>query len=139
MTPYQVSLIGEMELPRDRRSPRAARAAVGAWLGEDHPAGYNARLVVSELVTNSVLYADGSSAVRLRLYDFGRHIRVEVEDSGIRCAIPLLGVPQSDVENPAKEGGRGLFIVESVSDCWGIEILRDPAGCIVWSHIPLQE
>ncbi|GAA4206681.1 hypothetical protein GCM10022252_69200 [Streptosporangium oxazolinicum] len=140
-TPFQVSLIGEIELPCEHESPGTARTVVNEWLGKNHPASFNVRLVVSELVTNSVRYASlyTSKGIGLRLYDVGEAVRVEVQDSGAKHAYPKLDAPQSDIENSVREGGRGLFIVEKYSVLWGVTFIQNPLGCIVWAEVPLQE
>ncbi|MEV8630595.1 ATP-binding protein [Streptosporangium sp. NPDC051023] len=51
--------LSETCLPNDPESVSRARGEVREWLGKDHPAYENARLAVSELVTNAVRHAGG--------------------------------------------------------------------------------
>jgi anti-sigma regulatory factor (Ser/Thr protein kinase) len=137
--PFRATLIGELELPRLPRSPGYARTAVDEWLGEDHPVGFDVRLVVSELVTNALRHSDlhTPDGIRLRLYDLAGSIRVEVQDPGATRTTPVMEAPRDDVENASREGGRGLFIVARCSTRWGVEYLSAPFGCMVWCEIPI--
>ncbi|GHE34573.1 hypothetical protein GCM10017673_41730 [Streptosporangium violaceochromogenes] len=54
--------LNETCFPCDPRSISRAREAVRTWLGEDHPAYEDARLAVSELVTNAVQHAGSHKA-----------------------------------------------------------------------------
>ena len=84
------------------------------------------RLLVTELVTNSVRYASGSS-VDLRVRITRRRVRVEVGDSG-------RGFAQRSPPEPtaASASGRGLYFVERLADRWGVEQKR---GTRVWFEI----
>lgn len=132
--PFRATLIGELELPRITSSPGAARDAVDTWLGADHPAGFDVRLVVSELVTNAVRHSDLPAAhgVHLKLYDLGGLIRVEVRDPGAVRTTPKAETAGDDW---TREGGRGLFIVEQCSTRWGVDYRPSPHGCLVWCEI----
>jgi hypothetical protein len=82
-------------------------------------------LVVSELVTNALVHTQG--AVRLDLTLAGDRVRVTVSDSSPRApAKPVI----VDWEST---GGRGLFLVESVSTSWGAVPVG--GGKQVWSEI----
>src|SRR4051812_30470573 len=54
--------LGDLTLPSGSALPRAARATVRGWLDGRVPAGVlrDAQLLVSELVTNAYLHADGA-------------------------------------------------------------------------------
>lgn len=86
-----------------------------------------ASLLVSELVTNAVVHA--GSAVDVVVGHEGIHavLRVEVHDSSEQA--PLMG---SFVDLDAV-GGRGLALVEAMSDRWGVE--NDDAGKRVWFEL----
>ncbi|MFC6080583.1 ATP-binding protein [Sphaerisporangium aureirubrum] len=139
--PFRATLIGELELPRLPRSPGDARSAVDEWLGADHPAGFDVRLVVSELVTNAVRHSDvpAPDGVRLRLYDLAGLIRVEVRDPGAIRTSPVVEASCGGAEDSSREGGRGLFIVERCSARWGVEYLSGSLGCVVWCEISTPE
>jgi len=74
-------------------------------------------LLVSEVVGNSVRHprVDGNM-VSMELDLFGDHVRVAVRDRGSGFRPP----PPPDVDgDPA--GGFGLFLVEQLSDRWGVQ------------------
>jgi anti-sigma regulatory factor (Ser/Thr protein kinase) len=109
-----------------------ARSAVGLLardIGEELVPSL--KLLVSELVTNSILHggAGPSDPVRLDIGTTGGAVRVEVTDLG-----PGFD-PGSGQSSRAPEGGFGLAIVERLASSWGtthggrcvwFEIKRDP-------------
>ena len=107
-----------LRLPPERTSPRRARASLD-WLD-----GYlsrerldDARLLVSELVSNSVEHArltQDEDWIRLEVVVLPAMVRVEVWDSspGFKPARPRL-------PEPGARRGRGLYLVELLSDRWG--------------------
>ena len=107
-----------------RRPPRAGRVA--RLRGDlDPPLLETLRLLVTELVTNSVKHAEADT-VNLRVP--GARVgldRGEGRGAGVR---PLLtGTPRDD------RGGWGLFLVERLSDRWGTA--RDSNGTRVWFEL----
>jgi anti-sigma regulatory factor (Ser/Thr protein kinase) len=87
------------------------------------------RLVVSELVTNSIRHAELSPNDQISL-------SVAVSDGSVRGRVcdPGSGF-ESDLEprpRPSLEGGWGLHIVETISDRWGVE--QNSRAC-VWFEI----
>lgn len=111
-------------LPADLGSPGAARR----WLA-DGCAGqdvtdetcYGAQLATTELVTNAIVHA--RSAVTLVLLFTGTCLRVEVSDDD---PTP----PQSRDAVAAATNGRGMQIVGTVADRWGVMGRVD--GKTVW-------
>ena len=86
-----------------------------------------ALLVISELVTNAVVNARSQVTVRLRLRP--NHLLIEVEDEDSR-------LPALQKHNDwAALGGRGLMLVDALSDRWGSQPC--PFGKIVWAELPL--
>lgn len=84
-----------------------------------------ALLVISELVTNALVHTHGT--VRLDLTLTGDRLRIAVSDSSPRApARPV-------VVDWEATGGRGLFLVESVSGAWGTVPVS--GGKQVWSEI----
>lgn len=83
-----------------------------------------AELVVSELVGNAVKHAGGASTLELtRTADC---VRIAVSDRGG-------GAPQRLQPGLLEEGGRGLFIVATVSSGWGHRPI--PGGKTVWAEL----
>ncbi|MDG9718958.1 SpoIIE family protein phosphatase [Streptomyces sp. DH24] len=100
------------------------RAAVRAWGAAD--LSDEIELAADELITNALMHTEGAAVVTLRLLTGpDRRLRVEVEDSS--SALPR--------RRDAGEGavsGRGLLLVELLSDSWGVEA-RGGGKC-VWSE-----
>jgi anti-sigma regulatory factor (Ser/Thr protein kinase) len=82
-------------------------------------------LMATELATNCVQHA--RTPFELKITDGRGQIRIEVRDTG-----PGRPVPRSPT--PEERTGRGLRIVEAMSDSWGI----DPCsrGKTVWFTVP---
>jgi two-component sensor histidine kinase len=99
-----------MTLPRETDSIRVARAFVGSHSPRLTLARrQDARLMVSELITNALRH--GAGVISLRVTE-GRHeLTVEVADEG-----------SGSVEmapHPGASGGWGLRIVDELADAWG--------------------
>ncbi|WP_435850967.1 SpoIIE family protein phosphatase [Streptomyces roseolus] len=98
------------------------RAAVRAW-----GAGSRAdeiELVADELMTNALMHTDGGAIVTLRILPGAeRRLRVEVEDRSS-------ALPRRREAGEAGVSGRGLLLVEQLSDAWGVE--SRGGGKCVW-------
>lgn len=70
------------------------------------------RLLVSEVVTNSVRY--GSGPIQLRISATSGVVRVEVEDRGPRFE------PDLDLDDTERHSGWGLFLVDRLTARWGV-------------------
>jgi anti-sigma regulatory factor (Ser/Thr protein kinase) len=86
-------------------------------------------LLVSELVTNAVLHARSDARVTIELLD--DRVRVTVAD-----ASPI--VPRLRDYGPAAVTGRGMLLVDRLSDQWGVDV-DDGAGKRVWFELPVAE
>jgi anti-sigma regulatory factor (Ser/Thr protein kinase) len=117
-----------VSLPLDAEAPAAARCMVER-LGGRVPAQVlvDTRLVVSELVTNSVRHSGVSTgAVVVRVELTGAMVRIEVEDPG------RVGVIAARV--PDLSGGFGLNLVQGLSERWGLERVA-AGGTRVWAQL----
>ena len=98
----------------DREAPGRARLALRAVRGYlDHEISDDVRLLVSELVTNSLRHT-GTSGIRLEVWGSDEVVRVEVVDDGVGFDLP--GTPQ-----PGQVSGWGLFMVDRITDRWGVD------------------
>ncbi len=89
-------------------------------------------LMLSELATNAVRHAATDYEVSVRIDGETRRVRVEVSDSA--GGYPTPQEPVGDAPH-----GRGLHIVRTLADAWGIEIRRDRPGKTVWFSSALPE
>ena len=87
-------------------------------------------LMLSELATNAVQHAATEFEVAVHVAPDGRRVRVEVSDGA--AGFPT---PQDQVADAPH--GRGLHIVRTLADAWGIEMRRDRPGKTVWFSLPL--
>jgi anti-sigma regulatory factor (Ser/Thr protein kinase) len=102
----------------DARAPGRARAVIDAAVGERFGIDLlnELKLLVSEVVTNSVRHggAGAGDAIQLQLAIIGSgQLRVDVVDRG--------GGFRAKRERREDPGGWGLYLVEQLSKCWGIE------------------
>ena len=104
-----------VDIPRDPLAPAAARRAIEGLSGNvADDVIPDVKLLVSELITNSVKYG-GEGALRLQIDTEGpRTLRVEVIDQGV-------GFVPTARDRPATEvGGWGLHLVQTLSNRWGV-------------------
>ena len=97
------------------------RAATRAWgAGERSD---EVELVADELITNALMHTEGSAIVTLRVLNgTERRLRVEVEDSS--SALPRRREAGEDGVS-----GRGLLLVDLLTDVWGVEA-RGSGKCV---------
>jgi serine phosphatase RsbU (regulator of sigma subunit) len=122
-----VDNVASWTLPPELTSARRARGLIKRplkkWgLADLQPV---AELLVSELVTNAVRYAQGKVGLRLILE--GGLVCEVLDDS---AALPRLRHPDEDDER-----GRGLQVVSQVAQRWGAR--RSLTGKVVWCELPL--
>lgn len=104
-----------VDIDRDRTAPAHARRAVetfGAVL--DPSVVPDVKLLVSELISNSVKYG-GDGGVQLILRSENpQHVHVEVVDQGVGF------VPAARDRPKTEPGGWGLHMVEALTERWGV-------------------
>ena len=95
-------------------APGEARRALETLDGRlDRETAEDLRLLVSELVTNSVRHT-GSDRIGLEVWSSDSVVRVLVSDYG--AGFDVSGPPQ-----PRETSGWGLFMVNRLADRWGVE------------------
>ncbi len=114
-----------LELARDDSAPGTARQALETALqGFEYERGYYARLLLSELVSNSVKYG-GDGPVRVEIEPLAGGVHVEVID----CGPGFSAAPRAP--DPDRVGGWGLVLVDRLASRWG----KEPGRCRVWFEI----
>jgi anti-sigma regulatory factor (Ser/Thr protein kinase) len=108
-------------------APRRARSALYALNGTLSDVHEQVKLLVSELVTNSVVHAGTGpdASLELRLAVSPEQVRAELIDPGPGFH------PPSVLPEPGPGGRFGLFLVERFATRWGTE--SDPTR--VWFEI----
>jgi anti-sigma regulatory factor (Ser/Thr protein kinase) len=99
-------------------APSRARAAFGGLhLDVQEHILDDARLLLSELVTNGVRHAglEPHEWIRVRVQTGGGSIRVEVADPG-----PGFQAPAAETRDLTDASGRGLLLLQQLPDRWGI-------------------
>ncbi|MCI3278475.1 SpoIIE family protein phosphatase [Streptomyces cylindrosporus] len=121
--------VADWDLPADPAvvadARKEATRQLTEWGLED--LAFTTELVVSELVTNAIRYADGP--IRLRLIR-DRALICEVSDGG--ATAPHLRHPRT-----TDEGGRGLLLVSQFTQRWGTRFV--PEGKVIWAEQSLTD
>ncbi|MEU3251388.1 ATP-binding protein [Streptomyces sp. NPDC006997] len=127
----RLSLDGESGVvPMARDFARQALHAWG-WLpaasADQRAVAEDVLLVVSELVTNACLHAEGPEGLQITCDN--KVIRVEVSDRGT-------GQPSPRTPHRAgRPGGHGMFIVQRLCLDWGVVRAPGVAGKTVWAEL----
>src|SRR4051795_2785084 len=102
-----------VELPRTPQAPFLARRALDDLEGSLDPKVLpDVRLLVSELITNSVKYG-GDGPVRLEVEASPETVRAEIIDQGVGFT------PVTRDDDRGKVGGWGLQLTELRTSRWG--------------------
>lgn len=115
-------------LPSDTSAVAAARSFASRTLvdfGRTEDLIDKAKLLVTELTTNAVLYAH--SPIRLTVGAVDDRVRVEVRDDDPE---PL---DSPSCPPPEAENGRGLWMVSALAASWGVN--RNARGKTVWFEV----
>jgi serine/threonine-protein kinase RsbW len=122
-----------LSLPGHRRSVAAGRHWVvreAAEQGVTGMANQIVELLTSELLANAVLHGPAGGNVGLRLQCSDTVVRVTVSDREV--TVPVVLRP-----DPIAPNGRGMAIVEAMSNRWGVEV--EDGGKSVWFELDLDE
>ena len=116
-----------LRLDRGPNAAAKARSGLGKLRGDlDTPLMETLRLLVTELVTNSVRHTVADT-VLLRVLVGNSAVLTEVTDAGPGFDPAETGSPTSD------HTGWGLFLVERLAERWGVD--KDGAGTKVWFEL----
>ncbi|WLQ62428.1 SpoIIE family protein phosphatase [Streptomyces glycanivorans] len=118
------SQVAEWEMDAEPVAPGRARELATAQLHDWglEELSFATELVVSELVTNAVRYAEGPLHVRL------------IRDRTLLCEVADTGHTSPNLRHSGEddEGGRGLFIVAQLVQRWGTRYTR--SGKTIWTE-----
>jgi anti-sigma regulatory factor (Ser/Thr protein kinase) len=91
-------------------------------------------LLASEIVTNAIRHAGlrPGDPIDVQATRHAGRVRLSVHDGGRGFDVPRVGD-----RDPGVAGGRGLLIVDALSDAWGVDCSED--GCVVWCEITPEE
>lgn len=147
MVPVYRPLISSLDLAPELHSVRVARRyATAAFQGWRVPADTidNAVTIISELATNALRHTGPTpevepptgwsvrSSCTLVLQLWPCYVLILVCDQDRRP--PVLRRPAPDAES-----GRGLQLVEELSEAWGYALPEPPAGKVVWAQVLLPD
>ena len=114
------------KLEAEPGAARLARGHVTDFCGDAgcHDLADDATVIVTELVSNAVIHAMTTSELRVS-YGAGV-LRIEVMDAAPHR--PVMRSPGT-----TEEHGRGLLLVSTLSESWGVE--PQPDGKLVWAEL----
>jgi anti-sigma regulatory factor (Ser/Thr protein kinase) len=108
-------MLRAQDIPRDPRAPAVARRMVDDFDGVLVPEAVDqARLLISEVVSNAVKHGDGPIVRVLLDNTEAGELRCEVTDEGHGFVPMARDKPATDA------GGWGLHLVETLSRRWGV-------------------
>jgi len=128
MAPWQLS----RQFLGCRPSVTEARRFVTTFL-LGWPIVEQAELIVSELATNAIRHSDSGrfgGRFTVRIAAEPTRVRVSVADEGGR-GCPAVSTPLDDAES-----GRGLFLVASMAQSWGVE--GGEYGRVIWASLTID-
>ncbi|MFF3286845.1 SpoIIE family protein phosphatase [Streptomyces sp. NPDC003023] len=118
---------GDAEALRSAR--HMVRAAVGAWGARSR--ADEIELAADEMITNALMHTDGGAIVTVRVpAGPERRLRVEVEDRSS-------ALPRRREAGTTGVSGRGLMLVDRLSDSWGVE--SRGGGKCVWCEFRMPD
>ncbi|MET9519048.1 ATP-binding protein [Streptomyces sp. NPDC002994] len=100
----------------------------------------DALLVVTELLSNAARHGKPPWSVSMCLMlsqeDGRRYVRLEVADAGSGIDINLIRARWRHPSGSLTDGGRGLFIVDTLASSWGND--RTSHGHTVWAELEVK-
>lgn len=105
----------QVDIQRDKTAPANARRAVERFGARLDPALVpDVKLLVSELISNSVKYGRDGAVQLILSSKRPTHVHVEVVDQGVGF------VPAARSRPKTEPGGWGLHLVEALTERWGV-------------------
>jgi anti-sigma regulatory factor (Ser/Thr protein kinase) len=118
------------DLPAVADVRRLLREALRCW--DVAALSDTAELLTTELVTNALRHTDRGAVLTVILQPgVARRLRVEVRDFASRH--PRLRAPSE-----RRTSGRGLLLVQSLADAWGVRPDGDGTGKVVWFELDAE-
>jgi anti-sigma regulatory factor (Ser/Thr protein kinase) len=117
----------------DLDAPAAARRALDGFRGElGEDVTERSAVVVTEVVTNSVTHAGLTAAqpIELNIQVVPGCLRIDVTDDGSAGFDLVVRLPY-----PGQNSGRGFWIVDQLTDRWGVDFSRSTR---VWCEFDLD-
>ncbi|NUJ99536.1 SpoIIE family protein phosphatase [Streptomyces lunaelactis] len=116
--------------PEALRSARhMIRAAVAAWGARER--ADEIELAADEMITNALMHTDGGAIVTIRVLSGPeRRLRVEVEDRSS-------ALPRRREAGESGVSGRGLLLVDRLTEAWGVE--SRGSGKCVWCEFVIPD
>src|SRR5215216_6419033 len=108
----------ELTFPSDSIMLAPVRHSLDALAACVEPADLeDVRLMISELVTNSIRHAElgADDLIRVKIKVSNHHLYAEVQDTGSGFETPVTA-PTLNTSS-----GWGLYIVERLADIWGVD------------------
>ncbi|MFI1353319.1 ATP-binding protein [Streptomyces sp. NPDC020898] len=121
--PWDLHFLAEPEEVAGLR--RVVRVHLGLW-GLDEVVDA-AQLCVSELVSNVITHVGPGTPTTLAVSMKGTRLRIEVHDPDTRALPTLLS------EDANSETGRGMELITSMADRWGVQLLADQK--VTWCEL----
>ncbi|MGP3922487.1 ATP-binding protein [Streptomyces sp. 8N616] len=124
----------EVALARDESRVSQARRIGTSWLRNACHVSKDrvdfVEVVISELFTNAVLHGRGDT-ISFRMTHTDGQVRLEINDHSPSA------VPSPARANPDDEGGRGLWLVDTLIDALGGRWGFTADGTIAWCVLPV--
>lgn len=123
-------VLGTLDIPGIPENVSATRRFLGKLLGDHHPDTDVSKLLLSELVSNSIRHSrsGNGSSVSVVVREIGGALHIEVVDGG-GPTTPCL-CPRGELH----ESGRGMKLVDTMASRWGFT--RNPgARSITWFEL----
>jgi anti-sigma regulatory factor (Ser/Thr protein kinase) len=125
--------VADAQVPNRPDSVQAARAflirLLDGWGITDEVID-DAALLTSELLSNAVEHGSGEIELRIEVSDGLLHVGVRDEADG---------VPEVNQADSGSDGGRGMWIVQSVAHDWGSAPSDEDTGKTVWFELSVGQ